>query len=45
MNLKIKNIFLVIFFFSLVVFIYIKISETKKTQDITVKIPENERSN
>ena len=45
MNLKIKNIFLVIFFFSLIVFIYIKISETKKTQDITVKIPENERSN
>ena len=45
MTLKIKNIFLIIFFFSLIVFIYIKVSETKKTQETTVKIAENERSN
>ena len=45
MNLKIKKIFLIIFFVSLGFFIYIKFSETEKTTETSDKIPEDVKSN
>ena len=43
MSIKIRNIFLIIFFFSSIFFIYLKFFETKKTTEISFEIPESNK--
>ena len=45
MKLKTKKIFLIIFFVSLVFFIYIKVSETEKTAETSVELDQDLKSN
>ena len=45
MKLKTKKIFLIIFFVSLVFFIYIKVSETEKTAETSVELDQDVKSN